>query len=51
MARDVAMVRYGDDARRKQNVVYALSALWISVVTAYFGVLLWADEAARSTTQ
>jgi hypothetical protein len=49
MARDVSSGRYGVEARRMQNWVYGLTGLWLVLVIAYFGVLLWADEAARTT--
>lgn len=47
MARDIASGRYGQHAKRMQNKVYWVTGLWVAALTAYFGLLIWADEMAR----
>jgi hypothetical protein len=48
MARDIAAGHYGSQARTMQTRVYWIVALWIVALVVYFGVLLWADEMART---
>ena len=47
MARDIASGRYGQHTKRIQNRVYWAAGLWVAALTAYFGLLIWADEMAR----
>lgn len=49
IARDVSRGRYGDYARGVQNKVYWLTGVWATALVAYFGLLLWADEAVRTS--
>jgi hypothetical protein len=46
-ARDIASGRYGQHAKRMQNRVYWVAGVWVAALTAYFGLLIWADEMAR----
>jgi hypothetical protein len=46
-ARDIASGRYGQHAKRVQSRVYWVAGLWVAALTAYFGLLIWADEMAR----
>lgn len=48
MARDIAAGRYGDHARRMQVRAYWIVGLWVVALAGYFGLLLWADELART---
>ena len=47
MARDIASGHYGQHAKRMQSQVYWVAGLWVAALTAYFGLLIWADEMAR----
>ena len=49
MARGISSGKYGQYAKRMQNRVYWVCAIWVVAVAVYFGVLLWADETARVT--
>jgi len=49
MMRDIAAGQYGDYVRRAQTRVYWIAAIWVIANVAVFGVLMWADEVARTT--
>ena len=47
MMRDISAGRYGQHARRMQRRVYWVTGLWVTALTIYFGLFLWADELNR----
>ncbi|HEX2888585.1 hypothetical protein [Vineibacter terrae] len=48
MGRDIEADTYGGHARQMQHLVYVMMGLWLVVVGAMFGVLIWADEVNRT---
>lgn len=48
LMKSISRGRFGQHARATQNKAYWIVGFWIAANVVYFGLLIWADEVARS---
>ncbi len=49
LMKSISRGRFGDHARATQSKAYWVVGLWVAANVVYFGLLIWADEVARSS--